>query len=229
LSPSGAGGEIKEAEPGTIITLVLWLGCAAVGVLGLVLPYPRPVQAPPALPLQAQLVNVDIVELPAPLPEPPASEATVPFALVPARPEAHRIPALVPMAPSPANVAFAVPADLPSAVLATTQAMRFEPRVSRATTASPAPAAESLTLGQGEGTQPAPEYPRAAVRAGQEGTVRIGLLVGEDGRVVAAEVVAPSPWPLLNEAALRVVRQRWRFAAGTLRRYEVPIQFQLQK
>jgi len=229
LSPLRAGDGINEVEPGAIVTLVLWLTCAAVGVLGLVLHYPRPVEAPPAIPLQARLVHVDIVELPAPVPEPPASEPGAPPALVPARPEAPRLPALVPMAAPPANVAFALPAALPSTVLATTQAARIEPRALRAATASPAPAAEPLTLGQGAGKQPLPEYPRAAVRDGQEGTVRIGLLVGEDGRVVSAEVVAPSPWPRLNEAALRVVRQRWRFAPGSLRRYEAPIQFQLQK
>jgi TonB family protein len=59
--------------------------------------------------------------------------------------------------------------------------------------------------------------------------VRVGFTVAEDGRVPAAEVVAASPWPLLNEAARRTVRERWRFAPGTARRYEVTIRFELQK
>ena len=59
--------------------------------------------------------------------------------------------------------------------------------------------------------------------------MRIGLTVSEDGRVLAAEVVAASPWPLLNEAARRTVRERWRFAPGPVRRFEVPIRFELQR
>jgi TonB family protein len=55
------------------------------------------------------------------------------------------------------------------------------------------------------------------------------MTVAEDGRVVAAEASQSSPWPLLDSAALRVVKSRWRFAPGPLRAYEVAIRFQLNK
>ena len=91
------------------------------------------------------------------------------------------------------------------------------------------PAPQQLTFGQGDGRQPAPEYPVRARREGQEGTVKVRFLVGEDGRVLTAEAAAQSPWPMLNDSALRVVRERWRFRAGTLRNYEVAIRFQLTR
>jgi protein TonB len=91
------------------------------------------------------------------------------------------------------------------------------------------PPSRVLTLGEGEGRQPAPGYPRAAVRERQEGTVRVGLDVGPDGRVQAAAVLSSSGWPLLDEAALRTVRLRWQFGPGPLRRYEVPFHFNLRK
>ena len=101
-----------------------------------------------------------------------------------------------------------------------------------APTSAPVVAAASpqrLTYGQGEGRQPAPEYPLAARREGQEGTIIVRLTVGEDGRVLAAEALSASPWPLLNEAALHAVRERWRFRDGPTRVYDVAIRFELSK
>jgi protein TonB len=95
--------------------------------------------------------------------------------------------------------------------------------------ASGPPTARALTFGQGEGRQAAPAYPLLAVRGGQEGTVRIRFQVDEAGRITKAEVAEASPWPLLDESALRTVRLRWRFAPGAPRVYEVPILFQLKK
>jgi TonB family protein len=59
--------------------------------------------------------------------------------------------------------------------------------------------------------------------------VTIRFSVGEDGRVISAEAVSPSPWSMLNDAALRVVRGRWRFREGSPRLYEVAIRFELTK
>jgi TonB family protein len=88
---------------------------------------------------------------------------------------------------------------------------------------------QPLTFGQGEGRQPAPEYPRRAMQEGQEGLVGVRFTVGENGRVLTAEPIAPAPWPLLNEAALRAVRERWRFRPGPPRSYEVAIRFELKR
>ena len=90
-------------------------------------------------------------------------------------------------------------------------------------------ARQLLIYGQGEGKQPAPEYPLRAIREGQEGTVVVRLAVTESGSVTSAEAFTPSPWPLLNEAAVRVVRDRWHFRSGPPRLYDVAIRFQLSK
>jgi protein TonB len=95
--------------------------------------------------------------------------------------------------------------------------------------AAPTLPVQSITYGLGEGKQPAPEYPSRAMREGQEGTVQILFAVAPDGHVLTAEISKASPWRLLNEAAVRAVRDRWRFRAGTARRYEVAIRFELSK
>jgi protein TonB len=83
-------------------------------------------------------------------------------------------------------------------------------------------------MGQGEGRQPAPNYPREALARRQEGVVTVQFLVGADGKVVSAEVWQASPWPLLNEAAVSAVRNRWHFNPGAARLYRVPIRFRIQ-
>jgi protein TonB len=91
------------------------------------------------------------------------------------------------------------------------------------------PAVSHLTLGVGEGRQPPPEYPREAILARQEGTVVLRFQVDETGRVTTAEIITPARWPLLNQAATHAVRDTWHFAPGPVRRFEVPIQFQLSR
>ena len=59
--------------------------------------------------------------------------------------------------------------------------------------------------------------------------VTVRFSVGENGRVLEAEAVTPAPWPLLNEAALRVIKERWRFRPGPARLYEVAIRFELKR
>jgi TonB family protein len=138
-------------------------------------------------------------------------------------------PALIAVAePNPA-IAFALPVEGPVRIVEPKQATSA--RQTEASTPAPAaaPPVQAITYGEGEGKQPAPEYPRPAIRAGQEGTVTVRMSVSEEGRVLAAEAVSPSPWPLLNDAALRAVRQRWRFRPGPLRLYEVAIRFELHK
>ena len=84
-----------------------------------------------------------------------------------------------------------------------------------------------LTLGEGEGNQPPPAYPREAVLEHQEGTVKLRFHVDARGKVSEVTVVNPSPWPLLNEAAREAILETWHFPPGKPRIYEVPIQFQL--
>ncbi len=231
-----------------VFTLVLWLGCLLVGVIGFVLPYTRP--RPPEQPvpvLQAEILKVELTSNPAPAPAnviPPPPDPTQPPPLfAPATPP--QAPQLVAVAqPSPA-VAFALPIEAPARIVEVKQAAFVRPAPQPAPVApsrapstgtgqpstgtAPAPAVQTLVFGEGEGQQPKPGYPLYAKRAGQEGTVVVRLTVGTDGRVLAAEASSPSPWGALNREALRTVRERWRFQPGPVRLYDVPIRFELDK
>lgn len=213
-----------------IVTLVLWLGCSLVSVLGLTMPYVRPLlaKAQPE-PMQVEMLNVELTSEPMPDLAPPvaSSLATPPPADAVAQPQVPQ-----PMAvalPSPA-VAFAVPIEGATRIVEAAQA-------SYNTSAAikndvPAPTSlpvQTLTYGQGAGKQPAPEYPWRAQNEGQEGVVNVRFTVAENGRVLAAEAVNPSPWPMLNDSAVRTIRNRWRFSPGTARAYEVAIRFVLPK
>jgi TonB family protein len=130
--------------------------------------------------------------------------------------------------PLPA-VDFALPVEAPARIVEPALAGYRRSAETNTIQTPAAPPVQSLTYGQGEGRQPAPRYPRRAIREGQEGTVLVRLSVNENGRVMSATAVSPSPWPLLNDAALEAVRQRWRFSPGSLRYFEVPIRFELER
>jgi protein TonB len=137
--------------------------------------------------------------------------------------------------PNP-DIAAPIPVAGPTQIVAAAQAVppaaqpapQTQPVVS-APAASAAPAIQQITYGQGEGRQPAPEYPREAQLAHQQGVVVIRFTVDEEGSVVEADATTPCPFPLLNQAALRAVRETWRFPPGAPRAYEVAIRFQLRK
>jgi len=221
----------EESALISIFTLVLWIGCLTIGVVGFVLPYLRPqasAKTPP--PVTAELLNVELTSEPLPpvnlappppnlVQPPPLSQPTI----VPPAP-----PTMSVAAPSP-HIAFAVPVQAPARVVPVKEASYRTVETPAVAEPALAPAPQPLTFGQGEGKQPAPEYPRQALREGQEGVVAVRMMVREDGRVLAAETSSPSPWPLLNDAAVRVVKSRWRFAPGPARAYEVAIRFQLNK
>ena len=76
------------------------------------------------------------------------------------------------------------------------------------------------------GRMPAPSYPSEARSKGQTGTVLVEFVVGENGSVVSAYAKSPSPWPILNECAVRTVR-RWKFLPGSVAKYTRPIIFKL--
>jgi protein TonB len=198
-----------------VLTLVLWVTCLFVGVLGGVFSYARP--QPPAKisePVKMQMLQADLKNTPLPPPEtlPP------PSLNMPPPPDEVALPLVA--QPSP-TIAFALPVEGPGRVVSAGQAGYRRPET------PPAVVPQILTFGQGEGKQPAPEYPPQALREGEEGTVVVRLTVAENGQVTSAEAFKPCAWPLLNQSALRTVRQRWRFPAGPLRLYDVTIRFQL--
>ena len=60
-------------------------------------------------------------------------------------------------------------------------------------------------------SSPAPSYPVAALRAGQQGTVLLRVLVGTDGRPTEVSVQTSSGHRALNLAARSQVLRSWRF------------------
>lgn len=59
-----------------------------------------------------------------------------------------------------------------------------------------------------------PTYPSASRRAGEEGTVRLKVLVDEKGRPKDVAVATSSGFARLDQAAMEAVR-KWRFVAAT--------------
>ena len=220
-----AGSALRCAEDGSgdsdsvvpVLTFVIWSVCLGVGVLGLRLPYahPRSRARAPEPPVQALQVELKTKTLPRETEKLATGPTMLPMdSLVPAPLAVAR--------PLPA-IAFAVPVATPVRIVPLGQA-----DYSRPTPPVPQPPrVQTLTFGEGEGRQPAPEYPRRALQERQQGVVVIRFVVGENGRVSSAEATQPCAWPVLNEAALRTVRERWQFPAGVLRVYEIAIRFQL--
>lgn len=247
-----------------VLTFVVWTVCAAVGGAGLALHYARP-QSPPAQP-EAVMAEAPVVELPKEDPkahvpdeapptaqEPPKNEATPPEPTLapssaPAAPPPLAppdAPAFTPVAAPSETIAFAVPVEGPTRVVARTDAAAARTTGSphgtpggtgSAAAANPGaapsppatPQAQTLVFGQGEGKQEKPDYPREALRRRQEGTVVVRLEVDEQGAVTEAQIAQPCAYPLLNQAAVSAVKKTWHFPAGAKRVYQVPIKFVLQ-
>jgi TonB family protein len=190
----------------SIFTFVLWFECLGVGTLGFLLPYAHP-QPPPIVvpPIHAELLDVQIAQ------DRSVRVTKAKSAQLPRLSDAFAAPQ------APSLMAVVVP----NAVLAFAQPVAQLPHA--------ATVVQQLTYGEGEGEQPAPEYPRESVVGRQQGVVVIRFVVDESGRVISADAVAPCAWPLLNQAALRAVTQSWRFVLGPMRSYEVSIQFQLRQ
>ena len=205
-----------------VLTLVGWIVCLSVGVLGFVLHYSRPhrsVKATESVKVQRLVVELS-KEPPAPVESErlPGNKATSTVPL----PADAMAPPPIPVAEPSSAIAFALPVEGATRVVPLDQAGYARP----AHPAQTAPV-QQLTFGQGEGRQPSPDYPAQAIQQHQEGVVVVRFVVGESGQVSSAEAIEPCPWPMLNESALRAVRQLWRFPAGPVRVYDVSIRFQI--
>jgi periplasmic protein TonB len=78
-----------------------------------------------------------------------------------------------------------------------------------ASTAEGAPAQDLKTASRVD-----PTYPPASRRAGEQGTVRVKVLVDQKGRASQVQVAQSSGFPRLDQAAVDAVR-KWRFQAAT--------------
>jgi protein TonB len=214
-----------------VTTLALWALFLVVGLFGFVLPYWRPLPVSvvaPHPPVEAQLIDVSLSASTLPDNEParaPQDQATPP-PMIENTPPVAAPPLLAVAEPSPA-IAFALPVEGPVRVVEASQAAVSAQNAPANPVENPRPAVQTLVFGRGEGVQPAPKYPPRAEKEGMQGTVFVQFTVGADGRVLAADASRPSPWKLLNDEAVRVVRDSWRFRPGAIRFYEVAIRFKL--
>jgi protein TonB len=78
------------------------------------------------------------------------------------------------------------------------------------------------------GSYPAPQYPGMALRNHYQGTVTIEIIVDATGKITVAKVQKSSGFPTLDEAALDMVKDHWRFPPGGERYYYWPCVFQIQ-
>ncbi|MBE2210786.1 MAG: energy transducer TonB [Xanthomonadaceae bacterium] len=105
-----------------------------------------------------------------------------------------------------------------------------KPSAPTRTPAAAAPSRSAATSAPVPTNQPAPRYPRNALRSGIEGTVQVQVEVGADGVPTSVSLASGSGSRELDRAAMDAVR-RWRFSPAmangqpTAGRVTVPIKF----
>ncbi|MEX1115902.1 MAG: TonB family protein [Akkermansiaceae bacterium] len=228
-------------------TLATWLSVAGFGTVGVLLPawHSQPAAALPDE-LETIWVAPDInlgAETPADS-APASSENSIPEIpeILPAPPELPEIAELAPLPDIPDLPTLPQPSarlsphanSRPPAQATTPRRTAAPPRSATGTPGSSRPGASggSSTAAANAsrlaaGRMPAPSYPSEARRKGQTGTVVIEFTVDSSGRVISAYAKSLSPWPLLNEEAVRTVR-RWKFPPGGVMKLQRPIVFQLR-
>jgi periplasmic protein TonB len=169
----------------------------------------RPWSQTPDTPPKPQAVEIELAR--------PLPMATAPKPLPPTPPQ--RTPAPKPVAPvAPA------PAPRESVPTNTTPAPDNSTSSKAETTPAPAPApvrseppppVETQAVGKmGYQNNPAPVYPDAALERELEGTVWLRVRVLANGRAASVEVQQTSGWRVLDDAALRTVRN-WLFVPAS--------------
>ncbi|MEI6178102.1 MAG: TonB family protein [Verrucomicrobiota bacterium] len=236
-------------------TLAAWLSVAGFGTVGILVPEWHWSPSPkPAEEVVTQVFDPEILlgdgNLADKTPADPSSLAAIPAVTPESLPEPPEMPDLteqeplpeIPKLPEPApekeNPVVKPAEDIPAKPAETPrkQATSRPRPVNSATRGTPTLAtggppgagtgmSDSARLAAGR--MPAPSYPLASRRAGQAGTVTVAFTVDSSGRVISAYATNPSPWPLLNEEAVRTVRG-WKFPPGGVMKLQRPIVFQLR-
>lgn len=184
--------------------LLVWSLIAAAHGLLLALFLQRPQTAVSLGPAQTVMVRL-ISEAAPESPPPPLPQPTPP----PPRPEPKVLsstqPSVSPMTAPPPEEMPAEPA--PTAPPTTAAA----PAPASAAAESAAPTVVPPDFRAAYLNNPGPQYPYASRRRREEGEVLLKVLVSEAGQAEQVRVEQSSGYPLLDEAAVDVVRKRWRF------------------
>jgi protein TonB len=80
----------------------------------------------------------------------------------------------------------------------------------------------------GSGRFPSPPYPASARSAKQQGTVRLMVTVETSGIPSSVEIINSSGFSPLDRAARDTIHRRWRWPSGGVRKFIVPVRFDLQ-
>lgn len=162
----------------------------------------EPVAPPLVPPIEVVLAPPEVPPMIEPTPPPPPPEPVVPKpkAEIPKpKPKPKPIPKVEPVAPPPVAAPVAPPPP------------------------TPAPVAQKVTAAKAYASylsNPPPKYPPLAVRRGWEGTVWLKVLVTPTGQPKTIELNKSSGKPVLDEAALEIVKQ-WRFVPA--KRGDTPV------
>lgn len=220
-----------------IITLATWLSVVGFGSVGLVMHTGNPGRDAVSPPLETTLLPEDFTlgdeslpETDGSSPEPTSSAEAETLPVPPEMPELTEFEPLpvVPSLPPVAAIRESRPAPRPAVRSGSsdrTPRKRPGKTSSSGKTGGNSGMSDSARLAAGR--MPAPSYPPEARRKGQTGTVVVEFIVDSSGRVISAYAKQASPWPLLNDEAVRTVR-RWKFPPGGVMKRQRPIVFQLR-
>jgi protein TonB len=215
-----------------IATLAIWLSVAGLDVVAWVIPiwHLQPTSSragetaallpPPEISLGSPTEPMGAADTAEPTPTIPEVIPTPPK--MPEIAEFSPLPELPVMPAPPALSSEPTTSHDPQPVRRPTAKPRGRTDPAAGSGASSMSAAGRLAAGQ----MPPPVYPAEARRQGQTGTVLVEFTIGVDGRVLSAFPKIPSPWPLLNDAAVHTVRG-WLFPPGAVIKLQRPIVFQL--
>jgi len=108
-------------------------------------------------------------------------------------------------APADASVAFSVPVQGAVAIAKEARFASPPPPVTHA------PGPTRFDPNAASGSFPPPEYPMLAHAHQYQGTVTLEILVDAAGKITSVKVQKSSGYTILDEAALKTVRDHWRF------------------
>ncbi|MDP2029821.1 MAG: energy transducer TonB [Thiobacillus sp.] len=161
-----------------------------------------PVPATPPRPLTVSLIAPE-VEVPQPKPSPtPPKPVVKPLTPPPTLVVKRQLPSpqAVVETPKPAPQLEPLPEVQPPPAPVVAEAPQAAPPLPP----SPPRAADYLN-------NPKPPYPALSKRLGEEGTVRLSILVNADGSVARLELVRSSGYPRLDQSAMKTVQSSWKF------------------
>lgn len=188
---------------------------------------PQPVTQPPASPATPAPAVTPQRSTPQPLVTPPSPSPALPTQPSPAASTtpsevAPAVTASAPSAPAPASAPSApAPTSTPTGTAVATPSPAAPPKIEL-----PSTKADYLN-------NPAPAYPSASKRMGEQGLVIVRTLIGTDGTAQRAEVRTSSGFERLDKVAVETVLQ-WRYVPGKRNGepeamwFDVPIHFQLK-